>query len=137
MVAPAQAQNFQNGSAETIWNGNLRLTGSPAWLFGVDDGPNRTGGAFRLGYGITDALDVEAKTGFFNGVTLVGGDGHYRFLTGRTSMALTAGGHKALMEDSIDSTALDLRGATEPGSPPSARDLRWAGLLLRDPRRRR
>ena len=54
MVAPAQAQNFQNGSAQTIWSGNLRLTGSPAWLFGEDDAPNRTGGAFRLGYGITN-----------------------------------------------------------------------------------
>ena len=91
LVAPAQAQNFQNGSAETIWQGNLRLTGSPVWLFGKDGGPDRTGGAFRLGYGLTDALDVEAKTGFFNGFTLIGGDAHYRFLTGETSMAFTAG----------------------------------------------
>jgi hypothetical protein len=108
MVAPAQAQNFQNGSAQTIWNGNLRLTGSPVWLFGTNGGPNRTGGAFRLGYGISDALDVEAKTGFFNGTTLVGGDAHYRLLTGPTSMALTAGGHKALVSHALDSTALDL-----------------------------
>lgn len=108
LIAPAQAQNFQNGSAETIWQGNLRLTGSPVWLFGKDGGPNRTGGAFRLGYGLTDAFDVEAKTGFFDGFTLIGGDAHYRFLTGRTSMAFTAGGHQALVRDAPNSTALDL-----------------------------
>src|SRR5206468_620307 len=84
LVAPLQAQNFQNGSAETIWQGNLRLTGSPVLLIGKDGGPDRTGGAFRLGYGLTDAFDVEAKTGFFHGFTLIGGDAHYRFLTGQT-----------------------------------------------------
>src|SRR5262245_10649440 len=104
LISPAQAQNFQNGSAQTIWNGNLRLTGSPAWMFGEDDAPDRTGAAFRLGYGITDAFDVEAKTGFFDGVSLVGGDAHYRFLTGQTSMAFTAGGHKALVDNAPDST---------------------------------
>ena len=108
LVAPAQAQNYQNGSAETIWPGNLRLTGSPVWMFGTDGGPDRTGGAFRLGYGITDAFDVEAKTGFFNGLTLVGGDAKYRFLTGETSIALSAGGHKALMSGAPDSKAVDL-----------------------------
>jgi hypothetical protein len=108
LVAPAQAQNFQNGSAETIWQGNLRLTGSPVRMFGKDGGPDRTGGAFRLGYGLTNAFDLEAKTGFFDGTTLVGGDAHYRFLTGPTSMALTVGGHKALVDHGLDSTALDL-----------------------------
>ena len=108
LVAPLQAQNFQNGSAETIWQGNLRLTGSPVLLIGKDGGPDRTGGAFRLGYGLTDAFDVEAKTGFFHGFTLIGGDAHYRFLTGQTSMAFTAGGHQALVRNAPDSTALDL-----------------------------
>ena len=108
LVAPAQAQNFQNGSAEPIWRGNLRLTGSPVWLIGKDGGPDRTGGAFRLGYGLTDAFDVEAKTGFFNGFSLIGGDAHYRFLRGQTSMAFTAGGHQALVRNAPDSTALDL-----------------------------
>ena len=108
LVAPLQAQNFQNGSAETIWQGNLRLTGSPVLLIGKDGGPDRTGGAFRLGYGLTDAFDVEAKTGFFHGFTLIGGDAHYRFLTGQTSMAFTAGGHQALVRNAPGSTALDL-----------------------------
>jgi hypothetical protein len=109
LVTPARAQNFQDGSAETIWQGNLRLTGSPVILFGKDGGPDRTGGAFRLGYGITDRFDVEAKSGFFDGFTVIGGDVHYRFLnSGRTSMAFTAGGHEALVRDAPNSTALDL-----------------------------
>jgi len=108
LVAPAQAQNFQNGSAETIWQGYLRLTGSPVWLIGTDGGPDRNGGAFRLGYGLTDAFDVEAKTGFFNGFNLIGADARYRFLAGDTSMAFTAGGHQAMVRNAPDSTALDL-----------------------------
>lgn len=108
LISPAQAQDFQNGSPETIRPGNLRFTGSPVWMFGTDGGPDRTGGAFRLGYGITDAFDLEAKTAFFTGTSLVGGDAHYRLLTGPTSIALSAGGHKAIVRNGLDSAALDL-----------------------------
>ena len=108
LVAPAQAQNFQNGSAETIWPGNLRLTGSPVIMFGKDGAPDSTGGAFRLGYGLTDRFDVEAKTGFFSGFSLIGADAHYRFLSGPTLMTVSAGGHQALLRNAHDSTALDL-----------------------------
>jgi hypothetical protein len=108
VAAPALAQNFQDGSTETIWPGAFRLTGSPVHLFGPGGGPDRDGGAFRLGYGMTDSLDVEAKTGFFDGFTLVGGDAHYRLLDGPTSLSVRAGGHQALMRDVPDSTALDL-----------------------------
>jgi hypothetical protein len=108
VAAPALAQNFQDGSTETIWSGSFRLTGSPVHLIGPDGGPDRDGGAFRLGYGITGSFDVEAKTGFFNGFTFVGGDAHYRLLDGATSLSVRAGGHQALIRDSTDSTALDL-----------------------------
>src|SRR5262245_21860661 len=79
-AAPARAQNFMSGSAETIRDGYFRLDAAPVQMFGRDAAPDRTGGAFRLGYGITDALDVEAKTAFFDGVSLIGGDGHFRLL---------------------------------------------------------
>ena len=107
-AVPARAQNFQDGSADTIWSGNLRLMGSPVHMFGPDGRPDRTGGAFRLGYGITDSFDVEAKTGFFDGFDLVGGDGHYRLLNGQTSLSVRAGGHEAIVRDGPNSTALDL-----------------------------
>jgi hypothetical protein len=109
VAVPARAQNFQTGSASTIPAGHLRLTASPAWMFGRDGAPDRTGGAFRLGYGMSDSFDVEAKTAFFDGVTLVGGDGKFRVLDhGTTSLSLSAGGHQALVSHALDSTALDL-----------------------------
>jgi hypothetical protein len=110
-AVPARAQNFQNGSAETVWPGFLRLTASPAQMFGRDGGPDRTGGAFRLGYGVSDSFDVEAKTAFFNGVALVGGDAQFRVLHDpRTSVSFSIGAHQALMTSAPDSTALDLAG---------------------------
>jgi len=108
LAVPARAQNFQNGSADTILYGNLRLIASPVQLFGTNGGPDRTGGAFRLGYGVTDSFDVEAKTAFFSGFSLVGGDGRYQFLSGETSVAVTLGGHQAIIENAQDSTALDI-----------------------------
>lgn len=108
LAAPAAAQNFQNGSAVTVPPGSLRLTASPVHMFGPDDRPDRTGPAFRLGYGLTDALDVEAKTAFFDGVSLLGADGHFNVLGGRTLLSLTVGGHRALVRDGPDSSALDL-----------------------------
>jgi hypothetical protein len=111
-AVPAGAQNFQNGSAETIWSGHVRLTGSPAHMFGRDGAPDSTGGAFRLGYGISDTFDVEAKTAFFDGVTLVGGDTKFRvFHDGNTLASFSLGGHQAFVKDALDSTALDLAAA--------------------------
>jgi hypothetical protein len=106
---PAQAQNFLTGSAETIRDRNLRLTAAPVQMFGRDDAPDRTGGAFRLGYGFSDAFGVEAKSAFFDGVSLIGGDGQLRVLADDDIVvSLRAGGHQALVSDGPDSTALDL-----------------------------
>ena len=108
-AAPARAQNFMSGSADTIRSDYFRLTASPVQMFGRDQRPDRTGGAFRLGYGITDAFTVEGKTAFFDGVTLVGGDGQFRVLGGKdTQCSLRIGGHQAMMTGGPDSTALDL-----------------------------
>jgi hypothetical protein len=105
----ARAQNFQSGSAATIRSGHVQLTASPVHMFGRDGRPDRTGGAFRLGYGISESFDVEAKSAFFDGVTLVGGDGHFRVFDDQdTSLSLRVGGHQALMSSAPDSTALDL-----------------------------
>jgi hypothetical protein len=108
LAVPARSQNFVNGSVTTLPPGNLRITASPAHMFGPDERPDRTGAAVRVGYGITDAVDVEAKSAFFDGVTLLGGDGHFRLLDGRTTLVLGAGAHQALMREARDSTAIDL-----------------------------
>jgi len=108
VALPARAQNFLTGSVDTIQPGNLRLIGAPTHMFGRDGRPDRTGGAFRLGYGLSDSFGVEGKAAFFDGVTLVGGDGHFRLLDGATTLSLGVGGHQALMSSGPDSTALDL-----------------------------
>ncbi len=108
-AVPAHAQSFLQGSPDTIWYGNVRIEGAPAQMFGREGAPDRTGAAFRLGYGLTDDLDLEAKSGFFDGVTLLGGDGHLRFYRHRDTLAtFTLGAHHALVRDALDSTALDL-----------------------------
>jgi hypothetical protein len=106
---PADAQSFLTGSAETIRDRYFRLTGAPVQMFGRDGAPDSTGGAFRLGYGITDAFDVEAKSAFFDGVSLIGGDAQFRvFADDDVLVSVRAGGHQALVEGAPDSTALDL-----------------------------
>ncbi len=108
-AVPARAQSFLQGSPDTIWYGNVRLEGAPAEMFPHGGGPDRTGAAVRLGYGITDNFDLEAKSGFFDGVTLLGGDGHLRLYDRRDTLAtLTVGGHHAFVRDALDSNALDL-----------------------------
>jgi hypothetical protein len=108
-AAPLRAQNFMSGSAETIRNDYFRLNAAPVQMFGRDGAPDRTGGSFRLGYGITDAFDVEAKTAFFDGVSLVGVDGQFRVLGDDDHvLSLRIGGHQSLVTNAPDSTALDL-----------------------------
>jgi hypothetical protein len=108
-ASSARAQNFLNGSAETIRDRYFRLTAAPVQMFGRDDAPDSTGAAFRLGYGFTDAFDVEAKSAFFDGVSLIGGDAQFRvFANEDLLVSLRAGGHQALVSDAPDSTALDL-----------------------------
>ena len=108
-AVPAHAQNFLQGSPDTIWYGNVRFEGAPAEMFPHDSGPDRTGAALRLGYGITNNFDLEAKSGLFDGVSLVGGDAHVRLYDRRDTLAtVTVGGHHAFVRDALDSNALDV-----------------------------
>jgi len=108
-AVPARAQNFLQGSPDAIWYGNVRLEAAPAEMFPHDGGPDRTGAALRLGYGLTDSIGLEAKSGFFDGVTLLGGDAHMRLYDRRDTLAsVTVGGHHALVRDGLDSNALDV-----------------------------
>jgi hypothetical protein len=105
---PARAQNFIENSAETINQGNFKLSAFPTGLFGRNGAPDRFGGAFRVGYGITDNFDVEAKSAFFNGFTLLGADAELWLLRGHLDLSVSAGAHKALVSAAGDSTAIDL-----------------------------
>ena len=107
-AAPARAQNFLMNSAETINEGNFKISGFATGLFGEDGGENEWGIATRLGYGLTSSFDVEAKFAFFDGFKMYGGDAEYWLAKGRTDVSLSAGLHKSDYEGGADSTAIDL-----------------------------
>jgi len=104
----AQAQNFLMNSAETINEGNFKISGFPTVLLGEDGGDNEWGIATRLGYGFTPSFDVEAKLAFFDGFKMYGADAEYWIAKGRTDVSLSAGLHKSDYEGGGDTKALDL-----------------------------
>lgn len=107
LCAPASAQDFLQNSAQTIPSGELRFSAYPTGLFGKNKAPDRWGGAGRLGYGVTDNFDVEGKAAVFDGFSLVGLDAAYWLMRGDVDLAVSLGGHKALMKSAPDSTAAD------------------------------
>jgi hypothetical protein len=109
-AAPARAQNFIENSSETINKGNFKISAFPTALFGKNGAPDHWGGAARVGYGVTDSFDLEAKGALFNGVTLLGGDAELWLLKGDIDVSVSAGGHKALVDNGVDSTAFDMTG---------------------------
>jgi hypothetical protein len=104
----AQAQNFLMESAETINEGNFKISGFPTILLGEDGGESEWGIATRLGYGLTPSFDVEAKLAFFDGYKTYGGDVEYWLLKGRTDFSLSAGLRKSDFDGGGGSTAIDL-----------------------------
>jgi hypothetical protein len=108
LAAPAGAQTFLMHSGDTITPGDVRLTAYPVGLFGRNGGPDRWGGAANLGYGITDYLDVEGQSAFFNGFSLVGLTANVRVLRGDIDLSTRLGAHKAFVSDAANSTAVDL-----------------------------
>jgi hypothetical protein len=107
-TAPAAAQNFLMNSAETINKGNFKLAAFPTVFTGDDEGGSQWGLATRLGYGLTDRFDVEAKLAFFDGFKMFGGDAEYWLVRGRTDVSLSGGLHFSDFEGEGDSKALDL-----------------------------
>jgi hypothetical protein len=108
-ASAASAQDFMNSYPRTIPQGNFELTAHPTLLVGRDEGPDRWGAAGRLGYGITQSLDLVAKGGAFDDFGLLGFAANYWVLKGgELDLAVSAGAHKALIDSANDTTALDL-----------------------------
>ena len=101
LVAPATPQSFIRTSAQTLPSGSFEIDAYPTLLFGRNGGPDRFGPAFRLGYGITDSLDVAATGSLFDGFSLVGLETAFWFLRGPVDMQLSVGAHKALIEGAL------------------------------------
>jgi hypothetical protein len=108
LVAPAGAQNFLRSSTATVPSGHFGIEANPTWLLGRDGGPDRFGGAARLGYGISDSFDAAGKLGVFGGFTLVGLDAGFWFLRSPIDMQVSVGAHKALIDDARDTSAFDV-----------------------------
>jgi hypothetical protein len=107
-AAPALAQNFLMNSAETINEGNFKISGFPTILLGEDGADSEWGIATRLGYGLTPSFDVEAKLAFFDGYKTYGADAEYWLAKGRTDVSLSAGARKSDFDGGGGSTAIDL-----------------------------
>ena len=106
-AATSHAQNFLENSSETINKGNFKVSAFPTGLFGKNGAPDNWGGAFRVGYGVTDNFDVEAKGSIFGDFGLVGADAEFWLLKGDVDFSVSGGAHKALVDAAPDSTAID------------------------------
>jgi len=106
-----RAQDVIMGSAETINKGNIKIGVYPTVLFGKNGGDSIWGGAGRLGYGLADRFDIEAKAGFFKGLNYFGVEAEYWFLQGRSINASVAlGGHMTNRQGSAaDTSGIDTR----------------------------
>jgi hypothetical protein len=105
-----RAQDVIMGSAETINKGNLKIGVYPTVLFAKNGGDSIWGGAGRLGYGLADRFDIEAKAGFFKGLSYFGVEAEYWLVQGRSINASVAvGGHMTNWRASADSSGLDTR----------------------------
>lgn len=107
---PAQAQNFLMNSAETINEGNFKISAFPTILLGEGNADNTWGIATRLGYGFTPSFDVEAKIAFFDDYKTYGLDAEYWLLKGRTDFSLSGGLRKSDFDGGGGTTAIDLAG---------------------------
>lgn len=107
LIAAAQAQDFVPSTTRTVPAGDFRLSGYPVQLFGRNGGPDRLGGGWRLGYGISDDFDVQANAAFFDRFSLLGIDSSFRIERGLFDLSLVLGGHRALIRSANDSTSLD------------------------------
>ena len=67
-AAEVRAQDVLMNSAETINLGNLKLAIFPTVLFERNGRANEFGVAFRIGYGITKRVDIEAKAAIFKDI---------------------------------------------------------------------
>jgi hypothetical protein len=105
-----RAQDVIMGSAETINKGNLKIGVYPTVLFGKNGNNSIWGGAGRLGFGLADRFDIEAKAGFFKGLNYFGVEAEYWLVQGRSINASVAlGGHMTNRRGSADSSGIDTR----------------------------
>lgn len=104
----AGAQDFGvMESAETINQGNFKLSANPMFVF--SDFDDEIGVGLRFGYGFTPRFDMEAKAAFYDGLTFFGGDFEYWLVKNRPwDVSGSAGLHFGRGDAVLDSTGVDL-----------------------------
>lgn len=102
------AQDVLMNSAETIKEGNLKVAVFPTILFGKDGSDSVFGVAGRVGFGITDRIDIEAKAGIFEGIKYYGVDVEYWFVHQRKlNVSAALGLHTTNVDLGWDSSGID------------------------------
>lgn len=105
LAGTTQAQDALMGSAETINRDNFKFSGYPIIL--LQEGDNETGLGLRAGYGFGRGFDIEAKLGFFSGVTYYGIDGEWWLHRGDPDFSFALGVHRASYDGGGDVIGLD------------------------------
>lgn len=129
LAGAAAAQDVIMNSAETINKGNFKLAVFPTVVFN-ENGTDSQGGVHgRLGYGITDRLDIEAKFARFDNLKFYGGDvelwiiGHPQ----ATNVSVAVGANRSKYDNGGGLTGID--GTLLLSFPISKRAEFYAGLL--------
>jgi hypothetical protein len=104
----AGAQDFGvMESAETINQGNFKLTANPMFIF--YDSESEIGVGLKFGYGFTPRFDMEAKLALYDGQTFFGGDFEYWVVKDRPwDVSAGAGFHIGRGDAVVDTTGIDL-----------------------------
>jgi len=101
-TTPVLAQDVLMNSAETINLGNLKLAVFPTVLFEKNGRANEFGVAFRIGYGITKRVDIEAKAAIYKNIKYFGADIELWFIKGRNfNVSAAVGGHMTKYNNDI------------------------------------
>jgi len=108
LAGSARAQDALMGSAETINQDNFKFSGYPIIL--LQEGENETGLGLRAGYGFSRGFDIEAKLGFFSGVTYYGVDAEWWLHRRDPDFSFALGVHRASFDGGGDQFGLDTTG---------------------------
>ena len=109
-AAPARAQNFMSGSAETIRDATSASRPRPSRCSGATPRPTARAALSGSATASPTRSTWRRRRAFFDGVSMIGGDGQFRVLGDDDDVLSRCriGGHQAVMSNGPDSTALDL-----------------------------
>ena len=107
-VAEVSAQDVVMNSAETINQGNIKLALFPTVLFGKNGADSSWGIAGRVGYGLTERFDIEAKAATFKNLRYFGVEAEYWLVKGGSlNVSAALGGHLTDSKGGADSSGID------------------------------